>query len=237
MNKPVIGVTPLYDDEKESIWMIPGYMEVLTACNALPVMLPFDSENADEMLKLCDGFLFTGGHDVNPKLYNEEPLPACGMANNKKDCLEKELFIRAYEYDMPVFGICRGIQFINAVLGGTLYQHIPEQMETNIAHKMSPPYDNIQHNVKILKGTPLYSVINKENIGVNSYHHQGIKDLSDKVLPMAYADDGLVEAIYCPDKKYIQAVQWHPELSWRSDSDQLHIMQIFVDACKQYKKL
>ena len=232
MKKPIIGVTPLYDEEKESIWMLPGYMDVLTACNALPVILPFDSSCTDEISSLCDGFLFTGGHDVDPAMYNEKAMPYCGVPNNEKDNLEKALLLKAYNADIPVFGICRGIQLINAVLGGTLYQHIPEQMKTDLEHIMTPPYDRVQHNVRILKNTPLYHTVKKDNIGVNSYHHQGIKKLSDKVKPMAYADDGLIEAIYCPDKKFIQAVQWHPELSWRTDSDQLHIIQTFVDACR-----
>lgn len=235
MTKPIIGVTPLYDDERESVWMLPGYMQALTACDALPVILPFDSGSIADIIDLCDGFLFTGGHDVSPELYNEQRLRECGAVNNDRDSLESELFRKAYEADMPVFGICRGIQLINALLGGALYQDLPTQLKSDIAHKMTPPYNREWHNVNIIKDTPLYDLLNIETMGVNSYHHQAIKVLSDKVKPMAASPDGIVEAIYCPHKLYIQAVQWHPEFSWKSDERQLKIVGSFVDACRIYK--
>ncbi len=232
MKKTVIGVTPLFDDERNSIWMIPGYMDMLTSCGALPIILPFDNGSINEMLEICSGFLFTGGHDLAPALYSEEPIVQCGKVCPKKDNIERQIFEAAYTNDIPVFGICRGIQFINVMLGGTLYQDIPTQMDISISHKMIPPYDRKWHNVNIINNTPLYNLLKTDLLAVNSYHHQGIKSLSQKVLPMAYSEDGLVEAIYCPDKKYIWAVQWHPELSWKNDKAQYRIIENFVEHCK-----
>ncbi len=232
MKKPIIGVTPLFDTKKESIWMLPGYTEVLSECGACPVILPFDRYSIDDMLDICDGFLFTGGHDVNPSLYFEDKLDVCGEIYNEEDELEKALFEKIYRNDIPLFGICRGIQLINVLLGGRLYQDIGAQIKSDINHTMKPPYDRQSHNVKIYRDTPLYKVMKTEEAGVNSYHHQGIKVLSDKLMPMAEAEDGIIEAVYCPDKKYIQAVQWHPELSWRKDRTQLDIMRDFVEKCK-----
>ncbi len=233
MNKPVIGVTPLFDTEKDSIWMLPGYMEVLTACGALPVILPLDPDSVGEMAELCDGFLFTGGQDVDPALYGQKILPACGEIYPLRDLLEAELFRRAFELDKPIFGICRGIQFINVVLGGSLYQDIPGQKEGAISHRMAPPYYKGWHEVCITPGTPLRHLLGKELLNVNSYHHQGIRSLSKRLKTMAMTSDGLVEAVYCPEKRFLQAVQWHPEFSWQHDGDQFKIMRSFVDACRK----
>lgn len=224
--KPVIGVTPLFDTKKDSIWMLPGYMEMLTACGALPVILPLDSgeESVEQMLRLCDGFLFTGGQDVDPSLYGENPIPACGEAYPPRDSLETALFRRAYEADRPVFGICRGIQFINAALGGTLWQDIP-------FHKMTPPYDRVWHRVNLNGGGPLRGLLGVPVLGVNSYHHQGIKAIAPSLRAMAEAPDGLVEAVYAPEKRFVWAVQWHPEFSWRADEAELKIIRKFVEMC------
>ncbi len=232
MKKPVIGVVPLFDTEKDSIWMLPGYVDALTACGALPVILPFDPDSVGEMAELCSGFLFTGGQDVDPALYGEKRLRSCGAPYPPRDRLETELFRQAFELDRPVFGICRGIQFINAVLGGTLYQDIPSQKEDAVCHKMVPPYDRGWHEVCLVPGSPLRHLLQKDILSVNSYHHQGIKALAPGLKAMAAAPDGLIEAVYCPEKRFVQAVQWHPEFSWRGDEDQFKILLSFVEACK-----
>lgn len=232
MKKPIIGVTPLFDTNKNSIWMLPGYMDVLSECGACPVILPFDRYSIDSMLDICDGFLFTGGHDVDPALYFEDKLEVCGEVYKKEDELEGMLFEKIYENDIPLFGICRGIQLINVMLGGRLYQDITAQIKSEINHCMKPPYDRHCHKVRIYERTPLYKLMKTDIAQVNSYHHQGIKVLSDKLMPMAESEDGIIEAVYCPDKKYIQAVQWHPELSWKKDKVQYEIMRDFVNNCR-----
>ena len=119
MKKPIIGVTPLYDIERESIWMLPGYLEVLTACGGLPVILPLEADGTDpqQLVDMCDGILFTGGQDVAPALYGQEPLPLCGECHEGRDKLEQALFKAAFQADLPIFGICRGMQFINVMMG------------------------------------------------------------------------------------------------------------------------
>ena len=231
--KPVIGVTPLYDEQKESIWMLPGYMDVLLACGALPLILPFstDKQNLDKLLSLCDGFLFTGGQDIAPALYGEEKLSSCGAIYAERDRLDAALFRMAYAADRPILGICRGIQLFNTLLGGTLYQDIPSQLPTALTHRMHPPYDVPCHSVTLLSNTPLYTLFQADEIAVNSYHHQAIKQLAPPLRAMAVAPDGLVEAVYQPDKYFLQAVQWHPELSWQVDARQYQLMSSFVAAC------
>lgn len=232
-DKPVIGVTPLYDDERESIWMLPGYVDALKSYGALPLILPFTSADADiaQLVDMCDGILFTGGHDVDPALYEERKSPKCGEVSAQRDSLEFALLQRALMIDLPVLGICRGAQFINVCLGGTLYQDIPSQLPNAVQHHMAPPYDRPCHEVSLVPGTPLYYLLKATKLQVNSYHHQGIRDLSFQLSPMAYAPDSLIEAFYHPMKSFTWGVQWHPEFLWEKDGAQRQIFQVFVEAC------
>ena len=180
MNKPIIGVTPLWDEEKNSYWMLPGYLEGLEEAGAIPVILPLAADGADiaQLVDLCDGFLFTGGQDVAPQLYGEAMKPTCGELCPARDALEQELLRQALERDKPILGICRGIQFLNAALGGTLYQDLPTEHPSEIGHSMKPPYDRTAHTVHIWPMTPLASLLEKTELGVNSCHHQAIKTLA-----------------------------------------------------------
>lgn len=161
--KPLIGVTPLYDNALESVWMMPGYLEALSACGALPVVLPFAPADAALMAQECDGLLFTGGNDISPSLYEEEPDPACGELCPRRDELEYALLSEALNRDVPLLGICRGAQFINAALGGSLYQDIPSQMPAAVSHCMKSPYDRHWHKVSLMPDTPLSSLLKKHH--------------------------------------------------------------------------
>lgn len=233
--KPVIGVIPLFDDEKDSIWMVPGYMEGIRMAGGLPIILPLKAQEDEigQIVRMCNGFLFTGGHDVDPALYGAPKSERCGPANHDRDVLEQRIFEHALKTDKPVFGICRGIQLINVLCGGTLYQDLPAEYKGTkvVEHHMQPPYDVPCHQVEIVKGTPLESTLNKLTLRVNSYHHQAIKELSKNLKPMAISEDGLVEAVYMPGKKFIQAVQWHPEFIYLVDEDACKLFKAFVDAC------
>jgi putative glutamine amidotransferase len=127
----------------------------------------------------------------------------------------------------PALGICRGIQFINAALGGSLYQDIPTELPSTITHSMKPPYDAPAHSVRLLPESPLSKLTGKERLEINSSHHQGIKRLANALEAMAWSDDGLVEAVYMPDHPYVWAVQWHPEMSL-GDEDSRKIFASFA---------
>jgi len=220
MERPIIGVIPLWDEEKDSIWMLPGYMQGLEEAGAVPVILPLTvSENVlKKTADLCDGFLFTGGHDVNPKLYGQEKTVHCEEFCDERDRMEAYIFREAVlKQNKPALGICRGIQLFNALLGGTLYQDIPAEFPSAITHVKGPPYDVPAHTVRILPKSPLHELMGKERIEVNSYHHQGINRIAEGLEIMALADDGLVEAVYMPDCFYVWAVQWHPEFSLKDE--------------------
>ena len=231
--KKRIGLIPLYDDEKKSYWMLPGYMKALEACGALPLMLPLtiDHEELDACFALCDGILMTGGHDVDPKLYGESKKVTCGNCCSDRDQMEAYLFEKAWKEDKPVLGICRGVQLMNVLLGGTLYQDLLTEHPSKTEHHMTPPYDTPIHKVDVIAGTKLASIIGAGEHAVNSYHHQAIKDLAPQAEVMAYAEDGLVEAISVPGKSFLVGVQWHPEFAFESDPECKKLVQAFVDAC------
>ena len=234
MGKPMVGIIPLVDRERESYWMLPGYMEGLAREGAIPVMLPLTSDQGvlEQIVKKFDGFLFTGGQDVSPDIYREEILPVCGERCKERDEMERRLLALAWERDKPVLGICRGIQFINAVLGGTLYQDLPSQKPSEVKHHQSPPYDEPVHEVDIVEGSPLHRLLGQTVIPVNSYQHQAVRKLAAKLCVMAYSEDGLVEAVYAPEKKYVWAFQWHPEFSYLKDENSKKIFQSFVDSMR-----
>ena len=233
--KPVIGVMPLWDDKKDSIWMLPGYMDGISQAGGIPVIFPFsaDEQELEQLMGMCNGFLFTGGHDVSPEVYGEKPLP--GLIENcpKRDEMETIVLRNAMADDKPVLGICRGIQFINAALGGTLYQDLPTQHPSDVDHHQTLPYDHPIHDVKILESSPLHECLGMDRLPVNSYHHQAVNRLAPGLIPMAVSADALVEALYKPDRRFLWAVQWHPEFSWRTDANSRKIFGAFVHAAGQ----
>jgi putative glutamine amidotransferase len=145
--------------------------------------------------------------------------------------METLLLKYAMQLNKPILGICRGIQFINAALGGTLWQDIPSQFSDTITHCQKSPYDVPSHEVYIDNGTPLYELLKTKELPVNSYHHQGIRLLSDELKPMAKSPDGLVEAVYSPKHKFLWAVQWHPEFSYTKDDNSMNIFKEFIRHC------
>ena len=231
MKKPLIGLIPLVDEKRESYWMLPGYMEGIARAGGLAVMLPLTDAETDivRLTEAFDGFLFTGGHDVSPQLYGQEKLPVCGDLCPGRDSMEEKLLRAALKADKPVLGICRGLQLMNAVLGGTLWQDLPDQCPGNTDHRMAAPYGRAQHTVTFTKPLPGIPAC----VGVNSCHHQGIRDLAPGTEVWAEAPDGLVEAIWVSGKRYARAVQWHPEFFAPGDPLSEAIFESFVDAAKE----
>ena len=233
--RPVIGLIPLFDDEKDSYWMLPGYMQVLEKCMALPIMLPLTTDKAelDQVYELCDGILFTGGHDVSPSVYGADKKSTCGQPCPTRDQMESYLLEKCIADNKPLFGICRGIQFINAYLGGTLYQDLPTERESQIEHHMSPPYNRTAHKVEILEGTVLSDILGAGVHEVNSYHHQAVKKLSPKVEKLAVSEDGLIEAIAVKNHRFAIGVQWHPEFSYLNNEESVKLITAFVSECQK----
>ncbi len=234
MFQPIIGVTPLYDAERSSYWMLPGYFKGLQAAGCAPIMLPLttNAQILQQLAQTCNGFLFTGGQDVDPTLYGAERKPYCGPACPERDAAEQLLLKLALQQNKPVLGICRGIQFLNAALGGTLYQDLNTEYGSAVEHHMSPPYNRAAHTVTLLPNTPLRQLLGVEVLGVNSYHHQAVKKLAPGLQAAALSQDGLTEAVFMPQQKFVWAVQWHPEFFYETDSASLKIFKALANAAR-----
>ena len=235
--KPVIGVTPLVDARRESYWMLPGYFEGILEAGGVPIMLPL-SDDADvlgQSLAACDGLLIAGGQDVSPEVYGEaspEAVALVGETCRERDRMEAVLLEAAVARDLPVLGICRGIQVINALLGGTLWQDLPAQRPSAVEHHGTPPYDVPVHTVEVAAGTPLAAAIGAGEHAVNSYHHQAVRELAPGLEAMAVSPDGLVEALWRPESSFLWAVQWHPEFAHRVDEASRRIFSAFIGAAR-----
>lgn len=230
--KPSIAILPLVDTDRDSYWMLPGYMDGLMEAGALPQMMPLtvDAADIDAYLQHADGVLLPGGHDLDPALYGAVRHGACGETCGPLDGMTRIVFGRALELDLPVLGICRGLQAINVLCGGTLYQDLPSQHASAVDHHMAAPYDRVQHEVRLVEGSPLQRLLGTATLGVNSYHHQGIALLGEGLEAMATAPDGLVEAVRRPSSRFVWGVQWHPEFSYRKDAASRCILGAFVQA-------
>lgn len=235
MKKPLIGVVPLWDEQKGSLWMLPGYFDGLLHAGAVPVMLPLTADAATlrRLAAVCDGYLFTGGQDVQPGFYGQTAHAQCGETCPARDAMEAELLTLALQADKPVLGICRGIQFLNAALGGTLWQDLPAQHPSPVTHHQAPPYDLPAHTVKVLPDTPLHSLLGRDTLPANSCHHQAVRELAPALRAMAAAPDGIVEAVYMPAKRFVWAVQWHPEFNYKAEPTSRAIFAAFVQAARQ----
>ena len=216
MNRlPIIGVTSLWDSERKSLWMLPDYLEGIKAAGGVPVILPIDisEEDADRIIEACDGFLFTGGQDVASCPERDDP--------------ETLLLSKALQADKPILGICRGLQFLNVLLGGTLWQDLPSEHPSEIVHRQAKPYGNPTHKVTL--SGELKSLLDKDILEVNTLHHQAIKDLANGLTPMAVAPDGIIESVIMKNKRFVWAVQWHTEYMFTTDKNSLKIFECFIN--------
>ncbi len=179
----------------------------------MPIIVPIADttiEMLPEYLSDYDGLLMVEGGDVNPLLYHSD-YSTPEEFDPIKDEIETKCFLDAYANDKPILGFCRGLHIINVMLGGTLHSDVHEFNKNEVTHIDYDHYDELRHKVTILPNTPLYSWYQSNEIFVNSYHHQGIQNLAPELLPMAKADDNLIEAVYAPQKKFVVGLQFHPE--------------------------
>ena len=232
--RPIIGIVASAKDVGD-VSAPTTYTATIENAGGVPVVLPCGEnfDMYDHFIELCDGFMFTGGCDIHPARYGEETLPECGSIQEHRDIIELAFFEKAIKTNKPIIAICRGAQLVNVALGGTLYQDIPSQLGTNIGHKQTEGRFEPSHSVTLVENMPLHAMTSgKTTMVANSFHHQAIKALGRGLEVMARAQDGVIEAVFMPDKKHVRAYQWHPERLWHIDADNLAIFMQFVDACR-----
>lgn len=208
------------------------YIRAIERNGGLPILIPNikSIEDMSLILDKVDGLLLSGGHDVNPRIYKERNSGKAGNFDNLRD--HQEIFMTEYalERDLPILGICRGLQILNVTLGGSIHQDLPSAGFP--AHSLNNSLRNEpSHSLKIFEDSPLYEIFKRDEIWTNSYHHQGINELGKGLKKAALSEEGLVEAVYLDDKKFALAVQWHPEMMY-DDKEMNMIFEKFIDACK-----
>ncbi len=212
-NKPVIGLSATVGDRTSTSVPL-TYVEAVIRAGGVPIVLPIinDKEMLSMMLDKVDALIMTGGEDVDPlKWYGEEPVNAMGGIAPERDEFDITLIKMAIERDLPVLGICRGLQVMNVAFGGTLYQDIPSQVKGSIKHNQRAPGNYGTHSIKIESGSILREQIGVDSVAVNSFHHQSVKDLAPGFRATAFAIDGVVEAIEMIGNEKVFGVQFHPE--------------------------
>lgn len=229
----LIGITPDWNRKTGKITVNRDYMDAVSRCGAVPVLLPLTGDVFawEEIVTRMDGLLFSGGGDVDPRMYGEEKLGCCGAVCPERDWMEMNLFRLALDRDVPVLAICRGLQIMNCALGGTLYQDIGEQETGTLNHVRHDIPREPAHEVRITDGRLLKIVTGAETLHVNSRHHQAIRTLGMGLLPCAVAPDGIIEGVEVPGKRFALGVQWHPESMSEKHPEEQKIFNAFTEAC------
>lgn len=192
-----------------------AYTRAVQAAGGLPVLIPNHVSDAEleQIFARVDGVLLTGGGDINPRHFRGKPHERIGDVDDDRDRVEIGLARLAVEHGKPLMGICRGCQVLNVALGGTLYTDIQDQLPGALRHDWYPdiPRDTLAHSVRLEGGSRLQGIIGADETPVNSLHHQGLEQVAPALKAVAWAPDGLVEAVELAGHPFGLAVQWHPE--------------------------
>ncbi len=189
-----------------------NYFAAVRRAGALPVALPHAPDDAQAYLDRIDGLIVTGGaFDVDPSLFGAATRHASVTTKERRTAFELAITRAAVARDVPVLGICGGEQLLNVALGGTLIQHIPDEVEDALAHEQPNPRTEPGHGVRVVPGTHLHRIVGADEIEVNSAHHQAVRDLAPGLVVDAIAPDGVIEGIEDSRRRFCLGVQWHPE--------------------------
>ncbi|MXQ53676.1 gamma-glutamyl-gamma-aminobutyrate hydrolase family protein [Shimazuella alba] len=233
---PMIAVTMALDEKK--YYVNKDYIQSIVQAGGIPFVISNinDPLMIQKMVRSCDGLLLTGGEDVDPNHYGEEPLPQIGVIVPERDELELHVVRLFLQQNKPIFAICRGCQLLNVAFGGDLYQDIPSQTASIINHEQKAPRGYPYHSIKVFAQSLLYRILQQEKIRVNSYHHQAAKTIREPLRVCAIADDGIVEAIESSIHDFVLGVQWHPEgMAIVHDKYAQMLFDAFIHASQKYK--
>ena len=236
MKKPVIGIT-LDSEPPGGYSKLPwyalreNYVGAVRRGGGLPILLPHEPEETEAYLERIDGLVVTGGaFDIDPALFGAESRHPTVTTKDRRTRFEWAVTKGAIDRDLPVLGICGGQQLLNVVLGGTLIQHIPDEVARALAHEQPNPRTEPGHTVRVARGTLLHEICGVDELAVNSAHHQAAKTVGAGVVVNATSEDGVIEGIEDPRLAFCLGVQWHPEYSISAGDER--IFDAFVAAAR-----
>jgi putative glutamine amidotransferase len=234
MSRPTVGITSYWAPVKLGSWSglatvtFHGYIEGTRGAGGRPLVIPADpylADDPDDVLDLLDAIVFVGGDDVAPELYGAERHPRTGARHERRDAVELSLMRRALERDLPVLAICRGFQVLNVARGGTLVQHLDDQLDGRPHREDDSTYG--VHLIATDEGSRLRAIVG-ERAMVHSHHHQGVERLGEGLIATARAADGVIEGIEDPSRRFAVGVLWHPDAD--ADGDGAHLFRALVSS-------
>jgi putative glutamine amidotransferase len=245
---PIIGITATLKEDIDAVAERPlgrfvrtdlDYVEGVAGAGGVPVVLPpvGDEGAAGAVMGNLDGLLLSGGSDLHPCYYGDEPTPELGPTIPERDAFEMALVELALLRGVPIFGICRGMQVLNVALGGTLYQDLPTQWDGDVLkHRQDTPKWQPTHEVEVSDGSYIAGVMGRDLVKVNSYHHQGIKDLAEGLVVTGRSSDGVIEAVEAGDlsQRWLLGVQWHAEAMRGAGPQQERLFEAHVLAAEHH---
>ncbi len=232
--RPLIGITSYAQPARWGAWELPAalvplyYVESVERAGGRALVVPPSTDAVDETLDVLDGVVFSGGIDIDPASYGAERHPTTDPAQAHRDAGELALLSRALERDVPTLAICRGFQLLNVLRGGDLVQHLPETVGHEGHRAMLGAFS--EHPVEVKGGTRLAEILGERHDGVQSSHHQGVGRVGDGLVETAWAEDGSLEGLEDPDKRFAVAVLWHPEME-----EDKRLFEALVDEARRYR--
>lgn len=235
--KPIIGIVPSIDQEKGLYFLNEDNVKAIEQAGGTPILVPYfnSSKLINKILPILDGLYLTGGYDIDPTLFGEEPHPNLGVINRVRDDFEIKMINNMLELNKPVLAVCRGCQILNITLGGNMYQDIHSQIDTpTLQHSQKAINSHASHFVNVEKNSMLYKLVKRSKIKVNSRHHQANRKIASGLIVSGRANDGIIEAIESNVYRFVLGLQWHPEnMALRGDEPSRHIYEGFIEACKE----
>ncbi len=229
--------TPEGEPPREELGLGLTYVKAVERAGAIPVVLPPMGRDAvDDLLDGLAGLCLSGGPDLDPARYRRRPHPSLGPTEPDVDRFELELTRRADARRLPLLAICRGAQVLNVSRGGTLHQHLPDlesEAGERVEHRQTEPGEAVTHTVKVDRGTRLHELLGKDEVEVNSFHHQAVDRLGQDLVATAHAPDGVIEGLEIPGHPFAVGVQWHAECLVDRD-DHLRLFEGLTTAARDF---
>ncbi len=229
MAAPLIGITTYGPDDVPPKFSLPAaYIDAVLQVGGRAILLAPAGLTAADVLELVDGLILAGGGDIDPSSYGGGEHETVYMVSPQRDAFEIELVKRALDRpDMPLLGICRGMQVMNVALGGDLDLHVPDVYGEEVIHRL-PPREPTQHPVRVEPGSVLETICGAREFPVSSWHHQSVRRLGSHLRPVAHAADGVIEGCIYERHPFALGVQWHPELQVADDPRQRRLFGALV---------